>query len=85
MKSVEPYLVCNRDTTIDINEAVRVSIVDLVDDMVLLSPFWIDLAETFLVFNIALNEFSRESRSAFFETSYLHELHLSRLWSCLGH
>lgn len=48
------YLVGDGDPTIDVNEAIRITMIDLIDDMILLNPLWVDLSQAFFVFGVAL-------------------------------
>ena len=49
------HLVGIHDTSIDVDEAFRVAIVDLIDNMVFLNPFWANFLQPFLVLSLTLS------------------------------
>lgn len=51
-------LVCDSDTTLNVKEAIRISVVDIVEQVKLFHPFRIDPAESLLIFGVALPYFS---------------------------
>lgn len=50
----DPCLICNCDSSVDVQKPVCVTIVDLVYNVIFLNPLGTNVAETFFLFRVTL-------------------------------
>lgn len=54
LPKIGPHLICNGNAALDVKETIRVSTVDLINDVDLLNPFRAYLAQSFFIIWVPL-------------------------------